>query len=147
MSIIFQAKKSRFGDAVSSQYLNVMMHDLQDLVNSRPEVVVPTSDSVWLELPYRDVPNRNVFYPAVTALLKQCKYYHVPFVLFYTPRDSVEWTAFKRKLTICLFIYHVVVSILNYLTLRTSISNVVFIMLMPKDFFLQVNALFSESAS
>ena len=72
------------------------MHDLQDIMNSRPEVVVPTSDSVWLELPYRDVPNRNTFYPAVTALLKQCKYYHIPFVLFYTPRDSVEWTAFKE---------------------------------------------------
>ena len=81
---------------ISSHYLNVTARDLQDVLTTIPEHVVPTVDSVWMELPYRDVCNRDTFYPAVTSFVKQCKHYHVPFIMLYADRDSVEWSSFKE---------------------------------------------------
>ena len=94
--LVFRAKKSRFGDVVNSHYLNVTVFDLQDTLTTIPEFVVPTSESVWLELPYREVCNRDIFYPAVTTFVKQCKHYHIPFTMFYAERASVEWSSFKE---------------------------------------------------
>ena len=94
--LVFRAKKSRFGDVISSHYLNVTACDLQDVLTTIPEYVVPTADSVWMELPYRDVCNRDTFYPAVTTFVKQCKHYHVPFIMLYADRDSVEYSSFKE---------------------------------------------------
>ena len=82
--------KSLFGNAVSSHYLSATCASLQDAVTARPEISVPMAESVWLELPYREVPNRNIFYPAVTAFVKQCRYYNVPFIMFHAPRSSPE---------------------------------------------------------
>ena len=88
--IVYSSRRGLLPVVLQSQFLHLShvgmfeRSPLEDIVKAKHEVVVPTSHSVWLELPKAEIPNRTALYSGITNCLKQCRKYNKPFVMLCT---------------------------------------------------------------